>query len=557
MLIVNTLTYQEIIEKVADIKKSKSRIYSNYFPLVGISGDTKFKGYIGTSTVMYINDKNIVHRIVFFSSDRNELIHILKSCPEGFGLDIPSTAKTIEDDYLIEAGFHKVAILQRLLFHDGTMQDEDLMRNDKYRAVYQDRNDDIVEYATERDAEEIFMILQDVFDPYIDHLPTKEELLEEFIKPKGMLIYRPDDKILALAGFLINGKRMFWRYAINNSGDYKVMSALVVRSRDIALEKKIKLMYGFLELSEKREKTRKYYERRDTGLDDFYNHVYVNINNKTSSNGNGQSLKEITTESEVENLLSTLKTDIKNCIYIYIDLKKYGLNNPNMKVWWKKNHDGLIMTVMKYHNSFQIYSNQVFCEVDELIGLIQKYSPERISGNEQIIKQLEPLLMGEYESEYGVIFCHEKTPVDEKIAENDIGCILAQIDDIPEIVELLLTEEPFKSQYSKEELTAQMTERYQTGMGRSMIIKNGDVIVAHTGSFAETNELAMLSGAVIREEYRDTNYYRGLNDVFLDLICRQEQKDAYYSSVNKRHIKYFTKVDGSGTTYGKLVKFNA
>lgn len=274
---MNTLTHQEIIEKVADIKKSRSKIYSNYFPLVNISGDTKFKGYIGTSTVIYINDKNIVHRIVFFSSDRNELIRMLKSCPEGFGLDFPSTAQTIEDDYLIEAGFHKVAILQRLLFHDGTMQDEELMQNDKYRAVYQDRNDAIVEYAMESDAEEIFSILQEVFDPYIDHLPTKEEILEEFVKPKGMLVYRPDDRILALAGFLIKGKRMFWRYAINNSGDYKVMSALVVRSRDIALEKNIKLMYGFLELSEKREKTRKYYERRGTGLDDFYNHVYVNV----------------------------------------------------------------------------------------------------------------------------------------------------------------------------------------------------------------------------------------------------------------------------------------
>ncbi len=239
---MNTLTHQEIIEKVADIKKSRSKIYSNYFPLVNISGDTKFKGYIGTSTVIYINDKNIVHRIVFFSSDRNELIRMLKSCPEGFGLDFPSTAQTIEDDYLIEAGFHKVAILQRLLFHDGTMQDEELMQNDKYRAVYQDRNDAIVEYAMESDAEEIFSILQEVFDPYIDHLPTKEEILEEFVKPKGMLVYRPDDRILALAGFLIKGKRMFWRYAINNSGDYKVMSALVVRSRDIALEKNIKLI---------------------------------------------------------------------------------------------------------------------------------------------------------------------------------------------------------------------------------------------------------------------------------------------------------------------------
>lgn len=273
---MDKFTCKDIIEKVAQIKTSKAEKYSNYLPLLEYPADTSFRGYMGASTVIYIDEKNLVHRVVFFSSDRNELIQLLKKCPEGLGLDLPAKVQVVKDDYIIEAGFHKAATLQRLLFHDGTMPDEELMKNDKFRAVYQHRNDAIVEYATENDVEEIFLLLKDVFDPYIDHLPTKKELLEDFIKPKGILIYRPANKILALAGFIINGKRMFWQYAINRSGDYKVMSALVVRSRDIALEKNMKLMYGFLELSEKRAKTLKYYERRDTGFDDFYNHVYVN-----------------------------------------------------------------------------------------------------------------------------------------------------------------------------------------------------------------------------------------------------------------------------------------
>ena len=73
---------------------------------------------------------------------------------------------------------------------------------------------------------------------------------------------------------------MLWIYAINNSGNYKNMSALVVKLRDIALEKGVKHMHGFLELSETRQRAFKYYQRRNTKFADFYNHVYANCDIK-------------------------------------------------------------------------------------------------------------------------------------------------------------------------------------------------------------------------------------------------------------------------------------
>lgn len=273
---MDKLTCKIITEKVSQIKKNAGDIYSNYLPLIGYSADSEFNGYIGDDTVIYMNARNIVNRIIFFSSDRNELISLLKKCPKGLGIDLHSKMRKIKDDYILEADFHKVATLQRLLFYDGAMQDEELMKNDKFRVIYQYRNDNIVEYAKESDMAEIDLLLKTVFDSYIDHLPTEKELVEEFIKPNGMLIYRANGRILALVGFIIIGKKMFWQYAINRSGDYRIMAALVVRSRDIALEKNVKLMYTFLELSEKRKKAFKYYQRRDAVFDNFYNHVYSN-----------------------------------------------------------------------------------------------------------------------------------------------------------------------------------------------------------------------------------------------------------------------------------------
>ena len=193
--IMEIITCKNILEAVAQIKHTKTPIYSNYLPLLGYPPEEKFKGILGKNTVLFLTKENIVHRIVFYSTDRAELVELLKACPTGLGLDYASNLIEIEDDFITEAGSRKIAILQKLVFPDATMSESGLMENEKLRAVYQTRTDDIVEYANEKDIDEIFSMLNKIFNSYIDHLPTKEELLENFIKKEGMLVYREDDKI--------------------------------------------------------------------------------------------------------------------------------------------------------------------------------------------------------------------------------------------------------------------------------------------------------------------------------------------------------------------------
>ena len=192
------------------------------------------------------------------------------------GLDIASREREVEDDYIIEAGFHKIALLQRLYYPDVTMEDEELWKNKKFSELYSNRNDEIVEYAKKGDEKELLTLFKQIFNIYIDHVPTEKELLENYIEKDGMLVCRENGKIVALIGYLLNGKRMFLIHAVNISGDYRKLAALSVRLRDIALEKKVKFCYGMLELSENREKALKYYQRRGTELVDFFNHIYAN-----------------------------------------------------------------------------------------------------------------------------------------------------------------------------------------------------------------------------------------------------------------------------------------
>ncbi|MFQ8602046.1 MAG: hypothetical protein ACLSAO_03055 [Anaerovoracaceae bacterium] len=272
-------TVKEIENKISEIRKQNNgnkQIYTNYLPLVRADNQECFTGCEGKSTILYFTKTNIVNRIVFYSSDRDELIDMLKKCPKGMGLDIASREREVEDDYIIEAGFHKIALLQRLYYPDVTMEDEELWKNKKFSELYSNRNDEIVEYAKKGDEKELLTLFKQIFNIYIDHVPTEKELLENYIEKDGMLVCRENGKIVALIGYLLNGKRMFLIHAVNISGDYRKLAALSVRLRDIALEKKVKFCYGMLELSENREKALKYYQRRGTELVDFFNHIYAN-----------------------------------------------------------------------------------------------------------------------------------------------------------------------------------------------------------------------------------------------------------------------------------------
>lgn len=261
---------------------------------------------------------------------------------------------------------------------------------------------------------------------------------------------------------------------------------------------------------------------------------------------------QLVSESEVDKLLSDLRENVQDCLYIYIDLAKYRLSNPNITVWADWNGKVADSVVMKYHDGFQIYSREEDKNTHDILKLIQEYQPERISGSEAIIQELEILCKDQYTSTFGVVF--RRTKAQLYVTPTEKCCTFADLSDIPEIVDLLLSEKEFRDYYTRDELIEQLEDRYRTKMGRSMVIRESGKIVGHVATFAETDDMAVVSGAVVDKAYRKTDYFYTLSNEFYDQICRIEQKDAYFFSTSKRHITLFNKYFMTCSSYGKLVK---
>lgn len=279
----------------------------------------------------------------------------------------------------------------------------------------------------------------------------------------------------------------------------------------------------------------------------------VRSKNALKSEGMEGMLTQLTEKKDLQKVLDVLKTDLHNCLYIYIDMVHYGLDNPSIKLWTSRDMNSAIdLVVMKYHDSFQIYAADPARDMEDVLLLIDEYRPERISGQKEIVERLEAGLKNLYKSVYGVILCRRKEQI--YAIPEEKRCAFAEAEDIPKIVDLLLTEKEFRETYSREELIAQFEERFCTGMGRSMIMWQGEQIAGHIGIFAETDDFVIVSGAVVREEYRRTDAFLVLSTEFYDRICRIEQKDAYFFSTDKRQIALFKKLFEICTSYGKLTK---
>lgn len=258
-------------------------------------------------------------------------------------------------------------------------------------------------------------------------------------------------------------------------------------------------------------------------------------------------------------ILNYLAREEEQCLYMYADIEKYGLNKPYLTVWYDEDDLGIRMVVMKYYNSFQLYSNRGFSDVAGVIDLINQKKPFGISARKEIISQIQPLLEGEYTAEYGVIF--KGKPIDKvklKIALEDCKeqIELAKPRDAREIAELICMDEEMKGIYTINSLARELTERIKSGMGRSYIIRKNGKIVAHNASYAECTRFVVVSGLMVHPDYRDTEYAYWI-DLKSSMEFQKEGKNRYFFAIEKKIIRWHKRINTPLVAeYGKLALIN-
>ncbi len=255
---------------------------------------------------------------------------------------------------------------------------------------------------------------------------------------------------------------------------------------------------------------------------------------------------KIAEADEKNRILEYLKKDIANCIYLYIDILNYGVSTDNITVWTEENTQGIQWVMMKYYDSLQIYSHNALCDLENILQLIQKYRVSMISSPKKIIQRIEGKC-GLYKASYGEVFLMDRY---HKV---DTGSQIEKAGeaDVREIAELLCQDPEIGGHYEVENLAMQLADRIRSGTGRSYIIRESGEIAAHSATYAETKNIAVVGGTIVSPNYRNTDYYMLLSNYMLQELLNEE-KNIYTFAVSSRMINYHRILHKRCGDYGKL-----
>ena len=217
-------------------------------------------------------------------------------------------------------------------------------------------------------------------------------------------------------------------------------------------------------------------------------------------------------KEDIKDIMNYIGEDYGKCLYLYIDLLKYGLTNKHINMWWQKSQNEISVLVFQYYSGVHVFSQNEEFDVNDVINLIKKISPSMICGMESVISKLAPYLSQDYELELGSV----AELIDFKDF-NDTVSYRAKENELPELAAFLSTDNSLGKPYGYELLKTQLLERYREGFGRNYIMRSHNEILATASTYAEKEKIAVISGVMVNPKYRG----KGLSKKVLSALCRE------------------------------------
>ncbi len=305
------------------------------------------------------------------------------------------------------------------------------------------------------------------------------------------------------------------------------------------------------------------------------------------------------TQKELAEVLDYYRQDRKNCLYSYIDLKKYGLGTPHLSVYIDRGlvtdqgyadtlqaetmHDilkeadtsqagtadsaltagALRCVLLQYYTGINVFSYKNNLDVPATVAFLQEKQPSMINGPLETLEKLYPYFRETYDFEAGYVTELLEKPKDESMSETDESDAETQAEfpvekageaELPEIAALICTDEGVGGTYTPEGLAAQLLERQRDGFGRNYFIRQNGRIVCHAGTYAEVDDLAVVSGVITAEDSRGQNLAdRVVSKLNKELLAEGKHPCLFYYT--KSAARLYAKTGyAAGTGWAKLIR---
>ena len=200
-----------------------------------------------------------------------------------------------------------------------------------------------------------------------------------------------------------------------------------------------------------------------------------------------------------ERILEYIGDDFKCTPYLYINIKRYGVSDPNVKVWIDSDGAHISGVYLMYYDCLHFYTKESGAYPHEVfLSMLTECRPKVFMVQRQFGDRLEPGAFGSFK----LIKTHLVALQMSSHGKRDDRVQLVERKDLREIAALMLTDRSRAATYEQDILVAQLEARYDDQFSRSFVLRQDGAAAAVYSTYGETDKVVMLGGLITLPQYR-------------------------------------------------------
>ena len=230
-------------------------------------------------------------------------------------------------------------------------------------------------------------------------------------------------------------------------------------------------------------------------------------------------------KADKESILAYIGSGYSSCLYLYLDLLQYGMASDFIDVYVQKENHDIQAVLLKYYSCLHVYARENNFNAEELAAFFSANQFTMLYCPAETAKRVYMAFSPEMKKKAAIT----KGWVARIESVDHAPCGLAapaRKQDFDQIIRLIYEDADIGRSYKLDELAKQLEERNREGYARNLVIKNGDMVIAHVCTNAELNGISVVAELLVREEYRK----KGFASEIMREICSQllaEGKEVY------------------------------
>ncbi|MBQ6272913.1 MAG: GNAT family N-acetyltransferase [Oscillospiraceae bacterium] len=235
-------------------------------------------------------------------------------------------------------------------------------------------------------------------------------------------------------------------------------------------------------------------------------------------------------------ILNYIGTDYPFCLYLFLNLKKYGLDSERMEVYLQQEGEAITAVLLQYYSCLHLFARDDSFDAAELASFFREKGCSMLyctaATARRVYRSFPETFAGRAEVTTGwVAQIRRLDKAPKGLAQP------ASSADFEQIAKLIFDDAEIGKSYKFEDLARQLRERSREGYSRNLVIKRDGLVIAHACTNAEMENIAVVAELIVREDCRRKGYASEIwRDLCGRLLAEGENVYSFYFSEESRAL---------------------